>query len=411
MSVWDALVGQAPAVATLQAAVRGAQQLLAVGVGSTKGECPNFFEGDGLAAMSHAWLITGPPGSGRSLAAYAFAAALQCQQGGCGQCEACLQSLEGTHPDVRPLHTDKVVITIEEARQMIGVAYQAPSQGRWRVIIVEDADRMAERTANVLLKAIEEPPPQTVWILCAPSEADMISTIRSRCRTLNLRVPPVRDVAELLVRRDGVDPQIAMSVARAAQAHIGRARALALDPDARARRDRKVATLAGVRSVADAVYGAQQVLKIAEDDATVTSEAANEDAAARVRKMLGLKPEEAFPKHFAAHRKQLEEEAKRRSTRALRDQLDLCLVDLLAFYRDVYARQIGADVDLINDTLVGEIAEQAELTSREQSVSRMQAVQTARRRIGANVPPLLVLEALCMELRPGAKPHPWKELA
>jgi DNA polymerase-3 subunit delta' len=219
MSVWDDVVGQPEAVAVLQRAASDP------------------------AAMTHAWLLTGPPGSGRSVAARAFAAALQCTEAdgsggaGCGRCQACTTTLAGSHPDLTVVATEKVVITIDEVRGLIMSAARTPAAGRYRVIVVEDADRMAERTTNVLLKSIEEPPPHTVWVLCAPSAQDVLPTIRSRCRSVALRVPPARDVAELLVRRDGVDPAIALQAAQAAQSHVGLARRLARDPEARRRRD------------------------------------------------------------------------------------------------------------------------------------------------------------------------------
>ncbi|MDR3201628.1 MAG: AAA family ATPase, partial [Bifidobacteriaceae bacterium] len=183
MSVWDAVVGQGESIAPLKAAVADP------------------------AAMTHAWLITGPPGSGRSVAARAFAAALECPEGGCGHCHACETVLAGTHGDVAVTATEAVTISVAEVRGLVGAAARAPAGGRWRVMIVEDADRMTERTSNVLLKAIEEPPPRTVWVLCAPSPSDVIVTIRSRCRAVGLRIPSVDAVTDLLVSRDGVEPE------------------------------------------------------------------------------------------------------------------------------------------------------------------------------------------------------------
>src|SRR5450756_2925616 len=206
--------------------------------------------------MTHAWLITGPPGSGRSNAARAFAAALQCPDGGCGHCHGCTTALAGTHADVTIVATEKVSIAIDEVRQLIQLAQRAPSQGRWRVIIVEDADRMVERTSNVLLKAIEEPPERTVWLLCAPSPEDVVVTIRSRCRGVVLRVPPVADVARLLVERDEVDPALADAAARAAQSHIGLARRLARDPEVRERPAKTLRLAAAIPGVGDAVLAA-----------------------------------------------------------------------------------------------------------------------------------------------------------
>ncbi len=215
MTVWRDLVGQEPTVETLSRAVRDD------------------------AAMTHAWLFTGPPGSGRSTAARAFAAALQCPRGGCGECVECRTALDGTHADVKVVATEGLSIKVAEARALVQEAALRPSVGRWRIIIIEDADRLTSYTdapADALLKALEEPTPRTVWMLCAPSLEDVIVTIRSRSRHVRLRTPPVEAVADLLQRRDGVDPSMALHAARAAQSHIGLARRLARDEQARIRR-------------------------------------------------------------------------------------------------------------------------------------------------------------------------------
>ena len=226
VSVWADVIGQESAVETLQRAVADP------------------------AAMTHAWLFTGPPGSGRSVAARAFAAALECPDGGCGDCRECRTAMDGTHADVTVLATEGLSIRVEQARDLVAAGGARPSVGRWRVIIVEDADRLTERAADALLKALEEPTPRTVWILCAPSLEDVIITIRSRSRHVRLRTPPVEAVADLLVRRDGIDPAMALYAARAAQSHVGLARRLARDEGARIRR-RDVIALAG-RSAASA---------------------------------------------------------------------------------------------------------------------------------------------------------------
>ncbi|HEY5247063.1 MAG TPA: DNA polymerase III subunit delta', partial [Dermatophilaceae bacterium] len=197
MSVWDDVIGQESAVATLSRAVAEP------------------------GAMTHAWLLTGPPGSGRSVAAKAFAAALQCPDGGCGTCRECRTALEGTHADVDVIATEGLTLTVGLARDLVQLAARRPSVGRWRVIVIEDADRLHERAADALLKALEEPVVRTVWILCAPSLEDVIITIRSRSRHVRLRTPPVEAVAALLVRRDGIDPSMATFAARAAQSHVG----------------------------------------------------------------------------------------------------------------------------------------------------------------------------------------------
>ncbi|HMO10592.1 MAG TPA: DNA polymerase III subunit delta' [Actinotalea sp.] len=375
MSVWDAVVGQESAVRVLRAAVADP------------------------GAMTHAWLITGPPGSGRSNAARAFAAALQCQVGGCGTCQACTTALAGTHADVRVVATEKVTIAIDEVRDLIQLGQRAPSGGRWRVIVIEDADRMIERTSNVLLKAIEEPPPRTVWVLCSTSPQDVQVTIRSRCRPLALRVPSVEAVAGLLVR-EGVDPQAADVVARAAQSHIGLARRLARDPEARARRSRTLELVARIRGVGDAVMAAGELVEVAQAEAKAATE--DRDAAERSALLRSLGAEDAsrLPPTVRAQVRQLEDDQKRRATRALRDVLDRSMLDLLSLYRDVLVVQLGAGVDPVNVEHSPLVASLAADSSPEQTLRRMDAVGEARTRLQGNVAPLLAIEAMAVALRP-----------
>jgi len=376
MSVWDAVVGQEAAVAVLRAASLDPH------------------------AMTHAWLLTGPPGSGRSTAARAFAAALQCEQGGCGHCQACSTTLAGTHADVTVVATEKVTISIEEVRDLIGLAQRSPSQGRWRVIILEDADRMVERTSNVLLKAIEEPPPRTVWLLCTPSPQDVAVTIRSRCRCVALRIPPVADVAALLVSRDGADPRVADAAARAAQSHIGLARRLATDPEARERRDRTLQLAAAIRGVGDAVLAAADLVEVATAEAKAATEHRDAAEKAALLHTLGADGPGTIPPALRAQVRQLEEGQKRRATRAQRDVLDRSLLDLLSLYRDVLVLQLGAAVDLVNTAQRSDVEALAAAGTAEQTVRRMDAIGEARTRLAGNVAPLLAMEAMAVALRP-----------
>ncbi len=178
-SVWSDLVGQEPVVEILKDAVASAG-------------------GDGRS-MTHAWLFTGPPGSGRSNAASAFAAALQCEQGGCGECHSCATARAGSHPDITVIRTDGLSIGTDVAREYVRKSALRPALGRWQVLIVEDADRLTDQAANALLKAIEEPSKHTIWMLCAPAVEDVIITIRSRCRPVLLRTPSAEAIAGLLV--------------------------------------------------------------------------------------------------------------------------------------------------------------------------------------------------------------------
>jgi DNA polymerase-3 subunit delta' len=389
-TVWDDVVGQQAAVAVLRRAAASAQSAL-------------DDDGTDLTGMTHAWLITGPPGSGRSNAARAFAAALQCPRGGCGECHECRTALAGTHGDVTLVATEHSILRVDDVRPLVQEAQRSPGGGRWRVVVIEDADRLNETSGNVLLKAIEEPPPRTVWLLCAPAADDVLTTIRSRCRRVGLRVPPVQDVADLLVRRDGADPAMASFAARSAQSHIGLARRLALDEGARIRR-REVLKLPGtLRSVGTAVAAAGQLVEVAsEESKSATTERDAKEKQALLHS-LGAEGMATLPPPVRAQVRQLEENQKRRATRAQRDVLDRALVDLLSLYRDVLVIQLtGSDrpvVDLVNAELADEILAEARARTAASTLRRMDAIGLARERIEANVSPLLALEALMVTLR------------
>jgi DNA polymerase-3 subunit delta' len=307
----------------------------------------------------------------------------------------------GTHPDVKRVATEKVTISIEEVRGLIGTAQQAPSQGRWRVIMVEDADRMTERTSNVLLKSIEEPPPRTVWLLCAPSSQDVSVTIRSRCRIVSLVTPTADAVAALLVERDGVSEDLALEAARAAQSHIGVARRLARDSDARARRNQVLALATEIRGVGDAVLAAADLVAVADDDAKASAEERDGAERAELMVTLGVDDSGRLPPALRAQVRQLEDDQKRRATRMKRDVLDRAILDLMSLYRDVAAVQVGARVHLVNESHRGHIEQLAARTTLADTVRCLDALGTARTRLAGNVAPLLAMEAMTLALRPG----------
>ena len=372
MSVWDELVGQESAIE----AVRRAAE-------------------PGSDAMTHAWMIVGPAGSGRSTLAHAFAATLISE----GDDEHALKLvMAGTHPDVSILATDRVSISIDEVRDLVTQSYYAPSTARYRIIVIEDADRMTERTSNVLLKALEEPPPRTVWILCAPSVQDVLPTIQSRVRTITLRTPSVEQVAELIHLRRGVDLDLATQAAREAQCHIGMAMRLATDEDARSRRDETVETVLGLHTVSTAVKAAAHLIALATADQKALLEKLDQEEREETLRTLGVAPGAAVPAGLRGSVKLLEENQKRRATRSLRDGVDRIATDITSVLRDILMIQLNTGSDLVNQRYLAKLEQRAALTSVQQTLFAIDQIQIARDRIAANTPPQLALEAMLIAI-------------
>jgi len=382
--VWAGLVGQELAVATLRRAVAG-----------TGGDVSL---GSNQHAMSHAWLITGPPGSGRSNTARAFAAALQCPNGGCGECTECRTALSGTHPDVTLVRTEQLSIGVDEVRELVRRAAMSPTLGRRQVLVVEDADRMTERGADALLKSIEEPAPRTVWLLCAPTVDDLVPTIRSRCRVLNLRTPSTAAVAQLLQQRDGVDAQLADHAARAAQGHIGRARLLARDVGVRNRRRDLLAVPHRLRGLGSCLDAAQQLVDNAAAEAVAATAELDAKETAELSEALGMGTKGAKPRHAQAALRDLAEQQKARQKRFQRDSLDLALTELTAYYRDVLSLQTGARAELVNPDLLDQLTEVAGRDGADRTVRRIDAILACRTALEGNVAPLLAVEAMLIGL-------------
>ena len=376
MSVFDELAGQDAVVSQLRSAVAG--------------------------GMTHAWLFTGPPGSGRSVAARAFAAALLCEFGGCGVCPSCRQVRAGTHADLLLVRPEGLSYGVKQTRDLVLRAAGAPAGGRWLVVLFEDADRCTEQAANALLKAIEEPAPRTVWLLCAPSAEDLVTTIRSRCRVMTLRVPPSSAVASVLVQRDGIDPDRALAAARAAQGHIGRARRLATDPSAATRRAAVLQVPVQAVSLGPALAAAASLVKTAEDEAKSVTEQLDEPEKGALRQAFGEgstgKGVAKAMRGMAGALKDLEDRQKSRATRVKRDTLDGALLDLAAFYRDVLMVQLGADVELANADQDEELRRLAAQSAPEATLRRIQAVMRCRERLTLNVAPLLAVEEMTISL-------------
>lgn len=378
--VWSTLVGQQNAVAPLQRAVAG-------------------------QGMTHAWLFTGPPGSGRSNAALAFAAALQCERGtGCGQCHACRTALAGSHPDVSLTRSETSVHYIKDMRDLVRRAGLHPVEGKWQVMVIEDADRLAKgeetRTANALLKAIEEPTPKTVWLLCAPTVEDVLPTIRSRCRHVSLATPTAREVARFLVDRHGISESVAAFAARASQGHIGRARALATDEKTRNRRREVVAMPAGLTSLGACLNAAANLVDIAKDETAAITERSNARDLSELEAVYGDDRKSKTSRAYRAGLRELQHDQKQREKRRIMDVIDRSLMDILSVYRDVIVVQTGARSDLVNEEVRDRILDVARRSTPESNIRRIDAIFTAREQMMEfNTPPLLALESMMVGLR------------
>ena len=380
MTVWDDVVGQPAAVAELRTAASDP------------------------SAMTHAWLFTGPPGSGRSVAARAFAAALQCPQHGCGECRSCRTVLAGTHSDVREVVPEGLSISVRSMRQLVQSAARRPATGRYQVLIITDADRLTENAANALLKSIEEPPDQTIFLLCAPSDhpEDVAVTIRSRCRPVPLRTPSAAAIADVLVRRDGLDPETASWAASVAGGHVGRARRLARDDAARRHRELVLGLPLRVRRLGDAFIFAGDLVRDAKAEAAELSE--SRDAAEREELAVAMgaggtgKGAAAAARGAKAAERDLERQQKSRNTRTQRDALDRALVDLAGFFRDALVVSSGARVPLSHPDHDGDVRRFATEWPPESLLRRLEAVLACRTALDQNVKPEIAVEAMMSAL-------------
>ncbi|MEV7065420.1 DNA polymerase III subunit delta' [Streptomyces collinus] len=401
MTVWDDLVGQERVSEQLAAAARDADAL--VTAATTRTPPPE------ASKMTHAWLFTGPPGAGRNQAARAFAAALQCVSPdralggspGCGFCDGCHTALIGTHADVTTVAAVGTQILADDMRDTVRKSFTSPANGRWQIILVEDAERLNEKSANAVLKAVEEPAPRTVWLLCAPSIEDVLPTIRSRCRHLNLSTPRVDAIADMLVRREGIEPDVAAAAARATQGHVDRARRLATDPAARARRAAVLRLPLRVEDIGGALKAAQELVDAAAEDAKQLAEETDSKETEELKAALGAAQGGRMPRGTAGVMKDLEDKQKRRRTRTQRDSLDLALTDLTAFYRDVLALQLGSRVAIANADAEDALERLARSSSPESTLRRIEAIAACRDALDRNVAPLLAVEAMTMALRAG----------
>lgn len=385
MSVWDDLVGQRAVLDTLRHAAAG--------------------EG-----MTHAWLFTGPPGSGRSNVARAFAAALQCEtRTGCGECEACRLGISGSHPDIKWVRSETSVLYVDDMRDLVQAAAKFPSVGRWQIVVIEDADRLGTpenpRTGNALLKAIEEPTPRTVWLLCAPTRADVLPTIASRSRHVTLATPTGEQITDFLVR-SGIDATVASFAARASQGHIGRARALCVDEGTRNRRREIVSLPARLTGIGSCMSAATSLNELAKEETEAITAETEQRELKDLQSIFGSERKDLASRSYRAALSSLEKLQKQKAKRRVLDVIDRALMDLVSVYRDAIALSMGAPGMLVNEELRGDVETLARAATSEELLRMIDAIFTAREQmLEFNVPPQLALESMMVALRlPAGRP-------
>lgn len=389
--VFTRLVGQDAVKAELLGAARAA-----------RGDAGHSDAGAGT--MTHAWLITGPPGSGRSVAALCFAAALQCTadgEPGCGRCHACTTTLAGTHADVRRVVPEGLSIGVDEMRAIVQITARRPATGNWQIVVIEDADRLTEGAANALLKVVEEPPPSTVFLLCAPSvdPEDVAITLRSRCRHVALVTPSTEAIARVLVDSDGLTPETADWAASVSGGHVGRARRLATDPEARQRRERALGLVRDAATPSRAYAAAEELVAAAEAEAVVLTAERAEAETEELRTALGAggtgKGTAGAMRGAAGAIKDLERRQKSRQTRASRDALDRALIDLATYFRDALMASSGAGAVRANHPDMAErVAALAAHAPPERLLRCIEAVLECREALAVNVKPKFAVDAM-----------------
>jgi len=400
--VFSRLVGQSAVESELVAAAMAARGDSAHGAAIT-------------GSMTHAWLFTGPPGSGRSIAALCFAAALQCTSEGtpgCGECKACTTTMAGTHADVRRVVPEGLSISVREIREIVVAASMRPTTGRWQIVVLEDADRLTESAGNALLKMVEEPPPSTIILLCAPAvdPEDIMTTLRSRCRHVGLVTPSAEAIAQVLMETDGISEDEARWAGAACGGHVGRARRLATDPDARARRARALNLARDAATPTRAYAAAEELVATAKAEADALNVGRDEAETEEWRVAMGAggtgKGSAGALRGAAGAMKELEKRQKSRQTRASRDSLDRALMDLGSYFRDALMLSSGAgEIPLNHPDMADQVTRLADHASPERLLRCIEAVLACREALAMNVKPKFAVDALVATVGQALRPE------
>ena len=303
---------------------------------------------------AHAYLFWGPPGVGQEEAAYAFAAALACAEGGCGVCDACRRARAGIHPDVDVLAPEGAFITVDQIREVNRDVSLRPFEARARIYILLEADTMNKEAANAFLKTLEEPPPHAHFILVTAFPEILPPTILSRCQRVPFGRVPARVLADHLRARFGLSDLDAVAFARVARGRVAYGRELAGDAGARAHRERLITWARRIPT--DSPLETQQMT----DEILASIERRAETRVAALDAAKGRDLEWAGDVRTRTRVEKLYElKSKRERRKAVTAGLDEVMHTFSGWYRDLAMVALGADDAVFNSDYLLELRNEA----------------------------------------------------
>lgn len=344
-------------------------------------------------------LFFGPPGAGKTQAARVFAAAVLCPDS-CGHCNICARVLKDVHPDVQFYQPEGYTYPVVSIRQMVSWANQSPLEGTRRVFIVEEADRIIERSQNALLKALEEPSAATTWVLLASSLDVFLPTVLSRCRMIEFAPIAEESVRALLAERFEVDPTQAELVAQIARGDIDRAIELATDPKAMNLRTLAIKACTRIEPTgAWALSVTDQVQQMAADVRSVVS-------VEQAEELSDLEELVGSGRGTATAKKRLQEKHKR----ALRRAETGVYLDFLSWmgmcFRDLAAAALGVQADdLVASDHASDIVSAARSRPPAFWLQEADRTQQGRLALVENANPSLYLDSVLLDLSIAATPE------
>lgn len=345
--------------------------------------------------VPHAWLFAGPSGSGKRAAATAMAAALNCTDEpnvGCGHCSSCLRIARHRHPDVHHVVPEGPLIPVATIReQVIPEAYRSPFEARYKVFVIEEAERMNPEAQNALLKTLEEPQPDTIFLLISDREEELLDTVQSRCRRIHLEPVPEERVVELL-EAEGASPGEALLAARLSDGDIERARALAFDEHVRERRGIWLSIPRRLSSPVDALDSAAEIAAEAKEAVKLLERAQK----AEVEELAEAMGE---GRGTATVRNALLKRHKRELRRLEEEVLGEALYALAAYYRDVLALRSGGAEAIANTDILEDLQHWADADVTETAlVCAIERCIQTRTALTTNANATLAMEAALVEV-------------